>query len=172
MELSTFLILLVIVIILFAISLMIHETKYRIAFYMIIALGFLSMLNVYLTISYYIVLRNDPGVPGDIGPKGPKGVKGNPGKCSFTETCKIEDARKKILNVANTMYEIPEKCLDKPSVANCGSQDVLEQASPINAQIDMLEKIAYSSNISEKDFMDKLKVCLQDPGSCMDETDF
>jgi hypothetical protein len=139
---------------------------------MILGLFYLAILNIYLSIIYYIELRNNPGIAGQQGEKGPKGVKGNPGKCSFTETCKIEDARNKILKVATTMYNIPEKCLDKPSVSNCGTQDVLEQATPINAQIDMLEKIAYSSSISEKDFMTKLNVCLQDSNSCMDPTDF
>jgi hypothetical protein len=172
MELTTFLILLIIFIIAFSISFFIEDMKYRISYYMILCLMFLAVLNIYLSIVYYIELRNNPGIPGPQGDKGPKGVKGNPGKCSFTETCKIEDARKKILNVAHSMYEIPEKCLDKPSISSCGTQDILEQATPINAQIDMLEKIAYSSNVSEKDFMDKLKVCLKDSGSCMDPTDF
>lgn len=172
MELSTFLILIVILVILFAISLMIHETKYRIAFYMIIALGFLSILNVYLTISYYVVLRNDPGVPGDIGPKGPKGVKGNPGKCTFSEECGIMDARKKILNIASSMYDIENDCLNNPTMDTCKEADKLEQALPINSQINMLEQIAYQTKMSEKDFMDKLKICLTDAEKCNESVDF
>ena len=49
---------------------------------------------------------------------------------------------------------------------------MLEQSIPINKQINMLEKIAYSTKMTEKDFMDKLNVCLQDSNSCMDPTDF
>jgi hypothetical protein len=152
---------------------MIQDTKYRISYYMILALLFLASLNIYLSIVYYIQLRNTPGVQGKIGQKGPKGIKGNKGKCSFTEKCGIDDARKKILSSANQMYNIDIKCIDNPTLKNCNdNQDILDQARPINKQINMLEKIAYSTTMSEKDFMDKLNVCLNDSNSCMDESDF
>ena len=173
MELSTFLILLIIALILISIGFMIPEVKYKIAYFMIICLLGLSILNIYLSIVYYIKLRNEPGIPGELGKKGPTGVKGDPGKCSFTESCEFEDPRGKILNVANTMYNITTECLDNPTLENCNdNQDTLEQAIPINTQINMLEKIAYSTKMAEKDFMDKLNVCLQDSNSCMDPTDF
>ncbi len=173
MELSTFLILLIIALILISIGFMIPEVKYKIAYFMIICLLGLSILNIYLSIVYYIKLRNEPGIPGEMGKKGPGGVKGLPGKCSFTESCEFEDPRGKILNVANTMYDIPNDCLDNPTLENCNdNQDMLEQSIPINKQINMLEKIAYSTTMSEKDFLKKLNVCLQDSNSCMDPTDF
>ena len=152
---------------------MIPEVKYKIAYFMIICLLGLSVLNIYLSIVYYIKLRNEPGIPGDMGKKGPRGVKGLPGKCSFTESCGVDEPRKKIINVANTMYDISKECLDNPSLENCNdNQDTLEQAMPINTQINMLEKIAYSTTMSEKDFLKKLNVCLQDSNSCMDPTNF
>jgi hypothetical protein len=71
------------------------------------------------------------------------------------------------------MYGISKLCLDKPTLENCNNnQDTLEQAMPINTQINMLEKIAYSTTMSERDFMTKLNVCLQDSNSCMDPTNF
>jgi hypothetical protein len=151
---------------------MIPETKYKIAYFMIVMLLVLTILNMYLSIVYYIKLRNDPGIPGQQGPKGAKGAKGVPGKCSFSETCGIDDARTKILNVANEMYNIPMECLDNPSMETCKDQDVVDQVKPINAQINMLEKIAYSSKMSNNDFMNKIKVCIQDSNQCMDPTDF
>lgn len=172
MDLSTLLIILIVFIIFFSISFFIPETKYRIAYYMILALLFLSGLNIYLSIVYYIQLRNTPGVAGTQGDKGPTGVKGAPGRCSFSETCEIKDARNKILNIANTMYNIPVACLDNPTVSTCGTQDILDEAMPINAQVNMLEKIAFSSHMGEKDFIEKISVCLQDSNSCMDSTDF
>jgi len=173
MELSTFLILLIIALILISIGFMIPEVKYKIAYFMVICLLGLSILNIYLSIVYYIKLRNDPGIPGEMGKKGPSGVKGLPGKCSFTETCGIDDPRPKILTVANEMYDISTTCLDTPSLENCNdNQDTLENAMPINAQINMLEKIAYSTKMSETDFFDKVNVCIQDSNSCMDPTNF
>ena len=173
MNLSTFLIIAIIFVILLSIGFMIPETKYKIAYFMIICLLGLSILNIYLAIVYYIQLRNDPGVPGQQGNKGPKGAKGPPGKCSYAEKCGIDNARGLILDVASTMYpDIPRVCLDTPSTKNCGEQNTLEQAMPINTQINMLEKIAFSSTMSKKDFKAKLNVCMQDSNQCMDPTDF
>jgi hypothetical protein len=173
MNLSTFLIIAIIFIILLSIGFMIPEVKYKIAYFMIISLLGLSILNIYLAIVYYIQLRNDPGIPGQQGSQGPKGAQGPPGKCSYAEKCGIDNARELILDVASTMYpDIPRTCLDKPSTAKCGDQNILEQAMPINTQINMLEKIAYSSTMSEKDFKAKLNVCMQDSNQCMDPADF
>ena len=173
MNLTSLLVILIVFIIFFSISFMIQDMKYRISYYMILALLFLASLNIYLSIVYYIQLRNAPGIQGQIGEKGHKGVKGNTGKCSFTDKCSIENARSKILTIANQMYNIDTKCLDNPSMTNCNNnQDILDQARPINTQINMLEKIAYSTSMSETDFMDKLKVCLNDSNSCTEEIDF
>jgi hypothetical protein len=172
MDLSTFLILLIFAVIFISIGFMIPETKYKIAYYMILMLLFLSVLNIYLSVVYYIQLRNDAGIPGPQGSKGPSGAKGAPGKCSFTEKCGINNARDIILNTANSMYNIPQPCLDNPNLANCKDQNTLDEAIPINAQVNMLEKIAYSTTMSQKDFENKLKVCLQDSNQCMDPTDF
>ena len=172
MELSTFLILLIIVLIFISIGFMIPELKFKIAYFMIIMLLGLTVLNVYLSIVYYIQLRNDPGIPGPQGPKGLKGSKGVPGKCSFAEQCGIQDARNFLLNTANEMYDIPQNCLDNPTLETCENQDRLELAKPINKQINMLEKIAYSTTMSQKDFENKVKVCIQDSNQCMDPTDF
>ncbi len=172
MDLSTFLILLIFALLFISIGFMIPETKYKIAYFMIIMLLGLTVLNVYLSVVYYIQLRNDPGIPGPQGPKGPQGAKGAPGKCSFAEKCGIQDARNKILGVAHEMYGISQNCLDKPSLATCGNQNTLEEAMPINNQINMLEKIAYSTTMAQDDFMNKIKVCIQDSNQCMDATDF
>ena len=172
MDLSTLLILLIFAVIFISIGFMIPETKYKIAYFMILMLLFLSVLNIYLSVVYYIQLRNDPGIPGTQGAKGKQGAKGVPGKCSFSEKCGINDARNIILNTANTMYNIPQECLDKPSLKTCKDQNTLDEAMPVAAQINMLEKIAYSTTMSQADFENKLKVCLQDSNGCMDPTDF
>jgi len=173
MDVSTALILIILFIIFFSIGFMIQDTKYKICYYAIVVLLFLSALNVYLSIIYYIQLRNNPGIPGSQGPKGPKGSSGSSGICSFSTSCGITDPRTKILNIAGTMYDISTNCLDKPTLSNCNNdQDILEQAMPINKQINMLEQIAYSTTMSEADFISKLDVCLKDSNDCMDKTDF
>ena len=174
MDLSTLLILLIFAIIFISIGFMIPETKYKIAYYMILMLLFLSILNIYLSVVYYIQLRNDPGMPGLQGSKGVKGSKGSPGKCSYTEQCGITNARDTILDVASSMYaDIPRGCIDKPSLGTCANdQDKLESAKLVNTQINMLEQIAYSTTMTPEDFKSKLQVCLNDTNQCMDPTDF
>ena len=50
MDLTTLLIILIIFIIFFSISFMIQDMKYRVSYYMILALLFLASLNIYLSI--------------------------------------------------------------------------------------------------------------------------
>ena len=174
-NLATIFIILIIFIIFFGISFMIQDIKYRVCYYMVLALLFLASLNIYLSIVYYIQLRNTPGVQGPIGEKGPKGMTGSTGKCSFSQKCGIQEPRKNIIIPAVVaMYpDIPQNCLDNPNLTNCDNkQDLLDQATPINIQINMLEQIAQNSSMTEKDFRDKVNVCITDTNTCMDPTDF
>ena len=88
----------------------------------------------------------------------------------------MQDLKKISVNATTVRVGYPFKSSivvkNKQIISSCGDQDTLEQAMPINAQINMLEKIAYSTTMSEEDFLSKLKVCIQDPNSCMDPTDF
>jgi hypothetical protein len=174
-NLATIFILLIIFIIFFGISFMIQDIKYRVCYYMILALLFLASLNIYLSVVYYIQLRNTPGIQGPIGDKGPKGMTGNTGKCNFSQTCGIQKPRENIiLPAAMQMYpDISKNCLDNATLANCGNdQNILDQALPITEQINMLEQIAQGSSMTEADFRDKINVCIKDTNSCMDPTDF
>ena len=153
------------------ISFFIVETSYKLAYFLLVGLGFLCLLNIYLTVYYYIKLRNDEGVAGPMGEKGPKGPKGEPGKCTFSTTCGIENPREKIITVASEMYDISAKCLDKPVVTNCDNEDVVAQAVKINKQISILEDMANKTTMAESDFMNKLQMCLSDPSVCATENE-
>jgi hypothetical protein len=169
MDLTTFLIILLLFIIMIVISLFIDNTRDRIAFYCIMGLACLCVINTYSIVVYYIKLRNDPGVQGPPGNKGSKGPKGDPGKCSFSDKCGIEKPREKILDIASEMYDIPKQCLDKPTKKACKDSDTFEQANIINKQIGVLESIAYKTSMTENDFIKKLKVCLNDPDGCSED---
>ena len=169
MDLTTFLIILLLVIIMIVISLFIENTRDRVAFYCIMGLACLCIINTYSIIVYYIKLRNDPGVQGPPGNKGAKGPKGDPGKCSFSDKCGIEKPREKILDIASEMYNIPVRCLNKPNIKDCNDNDTFEQANIINKQIGLLESIAYKTSMTESDFIKKLKVCLNDPDGCSED---
>ena len=168
METSTILILLIILVIIISISFFIDEPSYKLAYFLIVGLGFLCILNIYLTIFYYIKLRNTEGTRGAMGPKGYKGPRGESGKCTFSAKCGIDNPRDKILTVATNLYNIPKTCLNKPNINNCDNEDTLAQAITIEKQINLLENMAEKTMMAETDFIDKLEICLSDPNACID----
>jgi len=172
MDVTTLLILIVIFVIIASIANMIHELKYKIVFYMVIALASLTIMNIYLAITYYISLRDDPGIQGPQGNTGPQGVVGAPGHCTYSDTCGIQDARNLILTSANQLYNISTQCLDTPTLTTCLNQSTLDQATPINAQINLLEQIAYTTTMAKTDFMNKINICLQDSEQCTEDVQF
>ena len=163
---SSILIVLLIISVIVTISFFITEPSYKLAYFMIIGLGFLCLLNIYLTVFYYIKIRNTEGTAGPMGPKGNRGPKGEPGKCSFSETCGIPNPRVKIINTASAMYDIPTKCINQPNLVNCDNEDIVAQAVAIAKQVNVLEDMAAKSTMAEQDFMDKLQICLSDPSAC------
>ena len=148
---------------------MIQDIKYRVSYYMVLALLFLAALNIYLSIVYYIQLRNNPGVQGPIGPKGPLGMTGSSGKCNLAQSCSITtDDATEIYNIASEMYDISVACLNNPITTTCKTQSIVDIAKPISDQIKMLQDIAKTTSMTKTDFLDKVKVCLTDSNSCMD----
>jgi hypothetical protein len=165
-EVSSILIFLVIVFFIITISFFITEPTYKLAYFLLVGLGFLCILNIYLSIFYYIKLRNDEGIPGPVGPKGVRGPAGEPGKCTYSESCGIEKPREKIVEVASKMYEIKKECLNNPTTNNCDNEDALSQAIQISKQINILEDMAKTTTMAEKDFLEKLEICLDNPEVC------
>lgn len=106
------------------------------------------------------------GIAGPMGSKGVRGPRGEPGKCTFSNTCGIENAREKIIDIAEDMYEISKSCLENPSIKYCDNDDIVAKAVMVNKQINVLEDMAAKTTMAEKDFMDKLNICLSDPSAC------
>ena len=71
--------------------------------------------------------------------------------------------KRTILNIAKTVYDIEAKCLDNPSLKNCSDKDTMDKANPISDQIDMLEKLAKTSTMSEEEFMKKIRSSFSTP---------
>ena len=168
-ETSNILIVLILISIVVSISFFISEPSYKLAYFMIVGLAFLCLLNIYLTVFYYIKIRNTEGTPGPMGPKGNRGPKGEPGKCSFSETCGIQNPKQKILDTASKMYDIPVKCIETPNLTNCDNEDIVSQAVSIEKQVKVLEDMASKTTMAEQDFMDKLQICLSDPTACAND---
>jgi len=167
MNLTTILIIILIYMSLMIIGSFIEERKLKLAYYLIVALGTLCFINLYLTFTYYVRLRNEAGVSGPQGPKGDFGPLGDSGGCSYATKCGIDDSRPMILDAVNAMYQIDKKCLNNPNLDNCADKEVMDKAYPLNKQIDLLEKIANESSLSREEFKKKINVCLNDPDGCL-----
>tara|TARA_B100000242_G_scaffold208459_1_gene151389 strand:+ start:331 stop:873 length:543 start_codon:yes stop_codon:yes gene_type:complete len=97
-----------IVMILVGISFMIKDKNLKISYILIVGLAIFTLFNVYMTIKYYNKLRNTVGEPGPQGPKGPKGPQGEPGNCTFSEKCGIDDAKNRVINEIEMRREFEE----------------------------------------------------------------
>lgn len=160
MELTTFLILVTIYIVAIAISMFIEDKTQKIYYFMIIGLATLVYLNVYLSVVYYIKLRNEPGIPGPRGPKGSKGPTGSNGKCKISDKCGFtkEDADKILYDAAAETFETSKACLKEPSLENCnGGASEVERIKPVNQQIQMLEEMAQQGLFTKQEFEKKIR---------------
>jgi hypothetical protein len=166
-DFSTILLFIIIGLIAISISFFIIEPTYKLAYFMLLGLAFICLLNIYLTIFYYVKIRNSEGTPGPIGKKGPRGPKGEPGNCTFSTTCGITNPKDKILPIASNIYSIPQSCLSDPALSTCNDDpDIVAQAITIAKQINLLEDMALKTTMAESDFIDKLELCLRDPNAC------
>lgn len=160
MDLTTFIILVVIYLIAIVISMFIEDVTYKKYYFIIIALGTLCFLNIYTTMYYYISLRNDPGIPGPRGAKGDMGPSGKKGRCVMNDTCSFTpaDADKILYDMAASKFETSKDCLKSPSLKTCaGGASEVERVKPVNIQIKMLEEIAGQGIYTKDEFETKIK---------------
>ena len=113
-------ILILIIIILFVIFYIISpkEPGIKTTYWMVIGLVCLSIINIYLSIYYYIKLRSQRGTQGPRGPRGNKGQRGDSGVCAASETCQIDknDCRDLLTNIRNEYWEDTDpRCYDPNS---------------------------------------------------------
>lgn len=155
MNIVSFLIIIVILVIFIIISLFINETNMKIAYWLVIGLLILSITNMYMSIVYYIKLREDPGTPGPRGPKGPRGPSGDPGKCTSSDKCGIEDCEEKMYNIASNYYpSISISCLKDN--ARCTDEE-LESARPVTKQVKQLITECKKTSRAEEDFIARIR---------------
>jgi hypothetical protein len=151
-------------IIIFVITLMfsftIEEGTLKICYWLVVFLLGLTIFNIILSVSYYIKLRNDPGVKGPRGPPGRQGPRGIPGTCSISDECNKDYCRTKIEDAVKLAFpEIDGACLS--DVQQCMSPDQKEQVMVLKKQIDTLESQCKKSKEPVSSFINKIKPQIQ-----------
>lgn len=164
MELTTFIILCIIIIIAIVISLFIEDKVYKIYYFLILALAGLTFLNCYLAVIYYIKLRNEPGIPGPRGPKGEKGPTGSQGKCVLTDKCGFnkEDLDYMLYDMAASVFQTDKSCIKTPSINNCSNETEVERIRPVSDKMKKLETLALQGNFTKQELRQKINKVLGD----------
>jgi hypothetical protein len=159
MDLTTFMILVFVYLIAIVISFYIEDKTEKTYYFVIIALGTLCFLNIYISVYYYIKLRNEPGIPGPRGPKGQRGPGGKKGKCVMNATCSFTpaDADKLLYELAADKFQTSKACIKEPSLKTCsGGATEVDRIRPVNIQIKMLEDIAKQGTYTKDEFTKKI----------------
>jgi hypothetical protein len=159
MDLTIFVIFCMIMAVAIIISLFIEDRTYKIYYFLILALGFLTFLNCYLGVIYYIKLRNEPGIPGPRGPKGDKGPSGSKGKCVLTEKCGFDkkELESILYDMASQTFQTSKSCIKNPSLQNCeGGADEVERLQPVSDKLKHLENLALKGNFTKQELETKI----------------
>jgi hypothetical protein len=159
MDITTFVILCIIIVIAVVISLFIEDKTYKIYYFLVLGLGFLTFLNCYLGVIYYIKLRNEPGIPGPRGPKGDKGATGTTGKCVLTEKCGFDKKELDTIlyGMAAQTFQTTESCIKSPSLKTCdGGAKEVERLEPVSYKLKKLENLATQGNFTKQELRQKI----------------
>lgn len=141
--------------ILFLVSYYIQDPTLKLCYWLVVMLLAFSIFNVALAISYYVKLRNEPGIPGPRGPPGDKGSRGPRGVCSMSEQCNISDCLNKIVDTTSEIFpEITKDCL--ADLSKCGAAE-RSSARPIVSQIQQLTEKCKATTLDENDFMRRIR---------------
>jgi hypothetical protein len=73
------------------IGFMIDDSNLRISYMLSVGLALFTGINFFLTIKYYTKLRNMAGEQGPRGLKGDDGPRGDPGVCTFSDKCGMNE---------------------------------------------------------------------------------
>lgn len=156
MNIGTLLIIIFIYVILTVISLYFDDFKLKLAYWFVVGLATLTVINIYLSITYYINLRNAVGVAGARGPKGDKGPAGDTGSCTLRETCGIQNCDDKIYSIASNLYpNITRECLSDPNT--CPDPATKEKAIPLNKLMTQLIGECSTTKMPEDEFMRRIQ---------------
>ena len=119
-------------------------------YWLVVFLLFVSVSNIYMTMYYYIKLRNEPGVKGERGDPGEKGQPGSDGVCEISTGCNaIQNCRKLIEDELEGLMPEYKAVLNKKNVEkkelNSRDNSVLRQ---VNGYITLLEPKCKSGRYS------------------------
>ena len=142
------------------VSQFIKGVKLKLMYWMIMILLFITFMNIYMTIIYYISMRNNPGVQGSRGNPGKIGLKGPPGVCTINTSCQqVYDCKNLIqtkIKEKSLEYRKVLKKVDNNVTLNDNDKQIL---SNVNEYIDLLD--IKCKNMNKEELLTELEKSLQ-----------
>ena len=109
-------------------------------YWLVVFLLFVSVSNIYMTMYYYVKLRNEPGIKGERGDPGEKGQVGSNGVCEINTGCDaLQNCKDLIKNELQVLMPEYKMVLDKQGTGeelNAKDNSVLRQ---VNGYVSLLE---------------------------------
>lgn len=109
-------------------------------YWLVVFLLFVSVSNIYMTLHYYVKLRNEPGIKGERGNPGEKGQVGSNGVCEINTGCSaLQNCKDLIKNELQVLMPEYKMVLDKQGTGeelNAKDNSVLRQ---VNGYVSLLE---------------------------------
>ena len=109
-------------------------------YWLVVFLLFVSVSNIYMTMHYYVKLRNEPGIKGERGNPGEKGQVGSNGVCEINTGCgALQNCKDLIKNELQVLMPEYKMVLDKQGTGeelNAKDNSVLRQ---VNGYVSLLE---------------------------------
>jgi hypothetical protein len=134
-------------------SFYISDTNLKLCYWLIIILLYVVIINIYITITYYMKIRNEPGVKGPRGESGESGITGSDGVCKLSTECGISNCRKiiekELINIFPEYNRITDKLKRNLVISNSEKKTI----NQINSYIDMLVPICENGKLSKAELI-------------------
>ena len=153
----------IIVFIAIIVSQFIVDPQLQPVYWMVVLLLFVSVANIYMSIYYYIKLRNEPGIKGERGDSGNQGESGSPGVCTIDTECDaLQNCRELIDTILRELLpsykEIKEKEANSIELSDADKDKLSQVDGYIELIIPKCESGLYSrdemKSIIKKSFND------------------
>ena len=110
-------------------------------YWLVVFLLFVSVSNIYMTMHYYVKLRNEPGIKGERGDPGGKGQDGSNGVCEINTGCgAIQNCRdlieEELLGLMPEYAAVLKKRDEEKKELNSRDNSILRQ---VNGYVGLLE---------------------------------
>jgi hypothetical protein len=128
----------------------------KIAYWLMLALLYISFSNIYMSAYFYAKLRSQPGLQGPRGDPGDRGPRGSNGNCIITPNCGIVNCRDLIEKEISKRLDVYKNVRNDITDGNLLTSDQKKILRKINSFIDILIPVCESGQMTKSDFINHI----------------